>query len=160
MLVETKLLKNSSVNVELFGDSVGRVMITSIDTSDNELFQKETYLDCIVGLNTGSSLRIDFKLNRYDSGLPNYPVEFVSNPGGKPDGWGYHEGITIIHFKIDELAGKTPEEPVVYTIDRDFINNVTRNQFYGNFSSPSTDGLYTSRFRSVPRQVLEKYWGV
>jgi hypothetical protein len=137
----------------------GTVSVSKVLKSDNLEFQSDEFIDCVVVLNTGSSLKVDFKVNRYNSNYPGYVVEFLSNAKGKSDGWGYHEGTTIIHAKVIDEKHCFIEEPVVYTIDRDFINDVTRNPEYGNYASPSTNNLYVSRFRSVPRTILEKYWG-
>lgn len=140
----------------------GVISIEKQYRSEHPLFQQESYLDIIMQLNTGSQIRIDEKVNRcYDlSKEPNYPVEVFSNPtkGGKPDGWGYHIGTTMIQAKVNVEPKYFWEEPVIYTINNKFIDEVTRNNSYPIHPNKSTNGLYNSGYRWIPRYVLEKYW--
>ena len=144
----------------------GKVEILNIDRSDNELFQKMSYLDTVITLSTGSALLIDEKVRKW---IPNFkgefPVELWSNPnkGGKPDGWGYHVGVTMAQAKVDfETVSFVGESPVIYTITQDFENNVTRQigKKYRKIINSSTNGLYSSGFGPIPRKILESYWYV
>jgi hypothetical protein len=141
----------------------GEVKIKKIDRSGNTLFQKETHLDTIIQLSTGSSLLVDEKVLRYpmhDDWLNTFPVEVCCNPnnGGKRDGWGYHIGVTICMAFSDPFEAGFFTPPVVYTISNKFIDEVVRNNTYEAKQSRSTDGLYQSTCKFIPRNVLKKYF--
>lgn len=143
----------------------GKVEVSNIDYSENLLFQRETYLDAIISLNVGSSLLIDFKSlrpNLWRKKEDVFPVEVVSNPTkfGKSDGWGYHEGLVILQGMVDDA--KKPTEfimkPVVYRITHKFIEEVVRNDKWQYHPNWSTNGLYQSGFRNIPRYILNQYF--
>jgi len=145
----------------------GSVAVKSIDRSENELFQKESYLDAVISLSTGSSLLCDEKnlrypkrINEFPTCANSFPVEVCSNPnaGGKHDGWAYHIGTTICMVYIDMYDSDFFVPPVVFTISQRFIDEVVRNNDIKTIPSNSTNGLYHSVCKWVPRNVLEKYW--
>ena len=142
------------------------IKIVNIDHSDNILFQKETHLDTVVALSSGSSLLIDEKVLRYPKNILRYPscinefpIEVCCNPntGGKHDGWGYHIGITIcmVYTTLDNLF---LNEPVVFTISNRFINEIVRNDVFHAIPSKSTGGLYSSICKWIPRNILKEYF--
>ncbi|HUV72209.1 MAG TPA: hypothetical protein VMW25_04315 [Clostridia bacterium] len=144
----------------------GKVEILKVDRSDNELFQKMSYLDTVITLSTGSALLIDEKVTGWKPEFKgDFLVEVWSNPnkGGKSDGWGYHVGTTIAQAKVDfETVSFVGEPPVLYTITTGFIDNVTREigfeKKYRCYVNASTGGLYKSGFGPIKRNVLEAYW--
>lgn len=143
----------------------GKVEIKRIDRSENPLFQSMTYLDAVVELSTGSSLLIDEKAMRWKPYLEtkpeyanNFAVEVCSNPNGKKDGWAYHEGIVVVHARINKDETGFFNQPLVYRINQDFINNVVRGKRFDTNFAPNTNGLYASLYKWVPREELEVYW--
>lgn len=147
----------------------GKVEILNIDRSENPLFQSETYLDAVISLSTGTSIRIDEKTPRYAlryngdfAVIKNmYPVEVWSNPTGKKDGWGYHIGTTICQTYASPLDDCFCVErpPVIYTISQNFVDNVIRNpDFPSRPNSRTTNNLYRSGYKWVPRKILEGYF--
>lgn len=142
----------------------GSVDVTRIDRSENPLFQIETHLDAIITLSCGSALKIDEKSRRYESwskyDSSDWPVEVVSNPNrnGKHDGWGYHNGTTMVCGRLNQLRNGFNEPPLVFNVTHKFIDEITRNDDYRLCFNKKTGGLYASAFRLVPRSVLEEYW--
>ena len=145
----------------------GKVEITNIDRDDNPIFQKETYLDVVLSLSTGSSLLIDEKMLRYPrrilefpDNINQFPIEVCSNPnaGGKHDGWGYHIGTTIVMVHATPLGDAFVDDPVVFTITQKFVDDVVRNNNYPTFPVRSTNGLYRSVCKWISRRVLDDYF--
>jgi hypothetical protein len=139
----------------------GKVEIERIDRSENVLFQTEAYLDAIIVLSCGSSLKIDEKVVR--SWKPEYdqfPIEVWSNPnkGGKHDGSDYHIGTTIIRMPVDQEGTKMIAKPIVYNVTNQYIDEVVRNSNYPARPNKSTDGLYCSGYKYIPRAVFDKYF--
>jgi len=141
----------------------GEVHIKSIERDKlNPIFQAKTYLDVLITLDSGAVLSIDEKALRFntiDYGCPGV-VERWSNPKGKTDGWGYHNGTTIVQaYFTDKYPPKMITTPMVYNIDFKFIDEVTRNtKRYSTHTNKSTNGLYNSGFCFVPADVLNSYW--
>lgn len=141
----------------------GTVQIVKKDRSENTLFQTITYLDIILTLNTGSALLVDKKAERYpkkEEYLRNFSIEIISNPTkyGKSDGWGYHIGTTIIKAHINQLGNGFVNPPTIFTITKNFVDEVTRNNDFPLIFNKSTNGLYRSAFRPVPKNILEEYF--
>jgi hypothetical protein len=143
----------------------GKVEIKRIDRSENPLFQSMTYLDAVIELSTGSSLLIDEKAMRWKPYLDNNPsyannfaVEVCSNPTGKKDGWAYHEGIVVVHARINKDETGFYNSPLVYRISQNFINDIVRGKKFETNIAPKTNGLYNSIYKWVPREELEVYW--
>jgi hypothetical protein len=148
----------------------GRVDIIKTDRDENPLFQKETFLDAIMTLSTGTSIKIDEKAERFRPGDPdyyldNYCIEVVSNPnaGGKHDGWAYHVGTVIVKLRARVDEKDTPvcmvSRPAVFMISEQFKNEVVRPILkYPSYQNKATGGLFNSRFKVVPISVLECYF--
>jgi len=157
----------------------GDVRVVNIDQSENEIFQKEAYLDSIIALSSGTSLKMDEKTNRHgimikygygyesggDYGINHdmFPVEVWSNPNkdGKHDGWGYHIGTTIAQTYANYSDdGFMPNfNPVVYTITSKFVDDVIRNETFSCIpNTKTTNNLYRSGYKWVPRKILEDYF--
>jgi len=128
-----------------------------------ELAQDIMGIDVIMPLSCGGNLQIDEKVSRHTAWANHqleYPVEVVCNPnkGGKHDGWGYHDGIVIIHARSNPAEDGFVGTPLVYRISEKFINEVIRNKKYKVRINAATDGLYQSGFIYVPTIVLRGYW--
>lgn len=142
----------------------GKVEVVKIDRSQSPIFQAENYLDAVISLSTGTCLKIDEKAWRYNPQKPEYLnnvcVEVVSNPNkdGKHDGWGYHVNTTMCGAHFDVNTFEMKGEPVIFNINHSFVEEITRNNEYELKQNKPTNGLYTSSFRVVPRNVIEKYW--
>jgi len=143
----------------------GKLFITKIDRSDNLLFQKETHLDVVILLSNGTSLKIDEKVLRYKdpektalSFFNNYPVEVSSNPTLGNAGWAYNDGTLIIYGRSNKTEDGFVGEPLLFKTTEKFKEEICRNSEYKTIPSLSTNGLYRSVCKLVPREVLEKYY--
>lgn len=148
----------------------GIIRIKSIIRSEIPVFQQQEGIDCIIEFTCGGRLLIDEKIKRvydvskytkyYQQYGETFAVEIWSNPmeGGKHDGWGYKEGITIAHAPVDMSQNKFVSNPIFYTINNDFVENITKNR--DNFPqriNKSTGGLYNSGYCWVDSKSLLKY---
>jgi len=136
----------------------GKLEVIKVDDCDNPIFQKETYLDCIVNLSNGTSLLIDEKAERHNNYIQNFSIEVVSNPSGKQAGWGYHLGRTILKAHANPLETGFFDEPMLINITQKFVDEIVRSDDYPFIPNKATNGLYRSGFRPVPKSVLVRYF--